>query len=285
MTGPSIFDLTGRRAVVTGGGTGLGYAMTEALAAAGATVLIAGRRVDMLTAAADQIRATLPEAMLLQETVDLYCATDVDRFAERAINRLGGVDIFVGNAGAVHAQGFGSMTQAEVDRTMQLNLNANIALSQSFAAHMMAQGWGRILFSSSTASHLAAPLQGNLTYAAAKSGVNGFMRVIAAELGRYGVTVNSLILGVFWTSILRDAVTALRIEEGEDAAEALIDGFVEMTALGRLGEPEDLHGIVQLLASDAGRYITGASIPMDGGTSVMMRPWRAPLQNFERTSA
>lgn len=285
MTGPSIFDLTGRRAVVTGGGTGLGYAMTEALAAAGATVLIAGRRVDMLTAAADQIRATLPEAMLLQETVDLYCATDVDRFAERAVDRLGGVDIFVGNAGAVHAQGFGAITQGEVDRTMQLNLNANIALSQSFAAHMMAQGWGRILFSSSTASHLAAPLQGNLAYAAAKSGVNGFMRVIAAELGRYGVTVNSLILGVFWTSILRDAVTALRIEEGEDAAEALIDGFVEMTALGRLGEPEDLHGIVQLLASDAGRYITGASIPMDGGTSVMMRPWRAPLQNFERTSA
>lgn len=285
MTGLNMFDLAGRKAVVTGGGTGLGYAMSEALAAAGATVLIAGRRVDMLAAAADQLRATLPEAVLLQETVDLYNSTDVDRFAQRAADRLGGVDIFVGNAGAVHAQGFGAMTPSEVDRALQLNLNANIALSQSFAMHMMAQGWGRILFSSSTASHLAAPLQGNLAYAAAKSGVNGFMRVIAAELGRYGVTVNSLILGVFWTSILRDAVTALRIEEGEDAAEALIDGFVEMTALGRLGEPEDLHGIVQLLASDAGRYITGASIPMDGGTSVMMRPWRAPLQNFERKSA
>ena len=75
MTGLNMFDLAGRKAVVTGGGTGLGYAMSEALAAAGATVLIAGRRVDMLAAAADQLRATLPEAVLLQETVDLYSST------------------------------------------------------------------------------------------------------------------------------------------------------------------------------------------------------------------
>nr|WP_087574130.1 SDR family oxidoreductase [Sphingomonas sp. CDS-1] len=273
MVGPEAFNLTGRKAVVTGGGTGLGYAMAQALAAMGATVLIAGRRTGMLMDATEQLRAAVPGATLLHETVDLYDMDDVLRFAKVAADRLGGVDIFVGNAGAVHAQSFGAITPKEVDRTLQLNLSANIALSQSFAKPMMAQRWGRILFSSSTAAHLAAPLQGNLAYAAAKSGMNGFMRVIAAELGRFGITVNSLILGVFWTSILREAVTRLRDEESDDAAEALIDGFVEMTALGRLGEPEDLHGLVQLLASDAGRYITGASFPVDGGTSIMMRPW------------
>jgi len=166
------------------------------------------------------------------------------------------------------------MTLAEIDRVLQLNLTANIALTQAFVPHMKRRGWGRILFSSSTASAFAAPLQGNLAYAASKSGLNGFMRVIAAELGRYGITVNAILFGVFWTSILRNAEEAVHEADGPAAADALIEGFTEMTALGRLGEPEDLHGLVQLLASDAGGYITGASIPLEGGTSIMMRPWR-----------
>lgn len=274
MNGFRNFDLTGRTALVTGGGTGLGYAMAQGLAAAGARVLITGRRHDLLDEAMRTLRRDVPGAAVVTGTVDLYDRDSIDALVDRTLATVGGIDILVGNAGAVHAEQLEDMTLPEIDRVLQLNLTANISLTQAFVPHMKAQGWGRIIFSSSTSSAMAAPFQGNLAYAASKSGLNGFARVIAGDLGHFGITVNCLILGLFWTSIVRNAEQQLRDTVSAEAADDLIAGFTEMTALGRLGDPDDLHGIVQLLGSDAGRYITGASIPLDGGTSIMMRPLR-----------
>jgi NAD(P)-dependent dehydrogenase (short-subunit alcohol dehydrogenase family) len=268
------FDLTGRTAVVTGGSTGLGYAMAYALAQSGAKVLISGRRESLLEEAARELKEELdrPDS-IVTVSADFYDRKSVDEFAREAIDRLNGVDIFIGNAGAVHAEQFDEISLQSIDSALQLNLVTNITLTQAFVPHMRQQKWGRIIFSSSTASHLYAPLQGNIVYSATKSGLNGFVRSIAGDLGRHGITVNSLIIGVHWTSILRGIVADMKEAGMADRAEAMVTTFVSMTAVGRLGEPEDLHGIVQLLASDAGAYITGASIPMDGGTSIMMYPY------------
>ncbi|MET0985345.1 MAG: SDR family oxidoreductase [Steroidobacteraceae bacterium] len=268
------FDLTGRKAVVTGGSTGLGYAMAYALAQSGAKVMISGRRESLLKEAADQLSTALGSRDAISWcAADLYDRKSVDEFAAHAIKAFNGVDIFVGNAGAVHAEHVAQITLENIDAALQLNLVTNITLTQAFLPHMRKQKWGRILFSSSTASHLYAPHQGNIIYSATKSGLNGFARSIAGDLGREGITVNNLIIGVHWTSILRGIVADMRKGGMGDQADELVNGFVRMTAVGRLGEVEDLHGIVQLLASDAGAYITGASIPMDGGTSIMMTPY------------
>lgn len=249
--------------------------MSRALLAKGARVLIVGRRQGLLDEAAAALTADQPGAEVIGQTADLYDRADVDALAQAALERLGHVDILIGNAGAVHEET--TVQHASFDACMQLNLNANIALTQAFAPGMKAQRWGRILFSSSTASHLAAPGRGNYVYAASKSGLNAYARTMASDLGPYGITVNSIIFGVFWTSIVDNAVAALREAQGDGAVDALIGGFTDMTALRRLGQIEDAEGLVQLLASDAGGYITGASIPLDGGTSIMMRPHEAPL--------
>lgn len=267
------FDLTGRRALVTGGSDGLGEGIAVALAGAGARVLIVGRDQGKLDRAAAAIAeaAECPAAQVSGLSADLYDRQGVRDLAAQA----GKIDIFAGNAGAVHAEQAGSISEAEMDACLQLNLVSNIMLTEALLPHMRAQKWGRILFSSSTASHLCAPLQGNHVYAATKSGLNGIARTMAGDLGREGITINNLVFGVFWTSILRGVVDQITAAQGHAASDALIGGFADMTAVGRLGEVADVHGIVQLLASDAGAYITGASIPLDGGTSIMMRSFPA----------
>lgn len=268
------FDLTGRTALVTGGSDGLGEGIAVALAGAGARVLIAGRDQAKLDRAAAAIAAATdrPQDQITGISADLYDRDGVRELAAFANEQFGGIDIFAGNAGAVHAEQVGEISEQEMDACLQLNLSSNIVLTQAFLPRMRAQKWGRIIFSSSTASHLCAPRQGNHVYAATKSGLNGIARTMAGDLGRDGITINNLIFGVFWTSILRGVVAQLTETQGAAVADGLINSFTVMTAVGRLGEVADLHGIVQLLASDAGSYITGASIPLDGGTSIMMGP-------------
>jgi NAD(P)-dependent dehydrogenase (short-subunit alcohol dehydrogenase family) len=244
--------------------------MARGLLRSGARVLISGRRRDALEKACATLREEVPGATVRLDTVDLYDRASIDAFTARALAETGGVDIFVGNAGAVHAQHFGDITYEETDRVLQLNLIANIALSQAFIPHMKKQAWGRFIYSSSTASELAAPLCANVVYAASKSGLNAFARALAGDLGRHGITVNNILFGMFLTTISLEAFRKLKETQGEAALNALVRSFTEMTALGRLGEAEEVEGLVQLLASDAGRYITGTSIPIDGGTSIMM---------------
>jgi NAD(P)-dependent dehydrogenase (short-subunit alcohol dehydrogenase family) len=269
------FDLSGRAALVTGGSTGLGEGFAVALAGAGARVLISGRDEDKLNQACASItrEAGCDPGKVTSVSADLYSPDGVSKLSDFVTGPYGGVDIFAGNAGAVHAEQAGAITQAETDACLQLNLVANIQLTEAFLPQMRAKRWGRIIFSSSTASALCAPMQGNHVYAATKSGLNGFARTMAGDLGRDGITINNIIFGVFWTSILRNYAENLTETEGKDVTRAFVKSFEEMTAVGRLGEVSDLHGLVQLLASDAGSYLTGVSIPLDGGTSIMMRPF------------
>ncbi|GGD80554.1 SDR family NAD(P)-dependent oxidoreductase [Croceicoccus mobilis] len=266
-------DLSGRHALVTGGGTGIGLAMATALASHDAAVMLAGRRAEVLDKAADLIRKRCPGAAVSCQTADLYDAASVEALGRNALDALGHVDIFLGNAGALHFEPADAITLAEAERCLRVNLTANMMLVQQMLPGMRQRGYGRILFSSSTASRSVATGQCNVAYSAAKAGLNAYARSLAAEFGRDGVTANVLLLGVIWTEILHKAVADLKAGQGDAAADALTAGFEAMTATGRLGEPGDIAGIAALLASPAGAHVTGAEIPVDGGNAIMMMPF------------
>jgi gluconate 5-dehydrogenase len=247
------FDLSGRVALVTGASRGLGLAMAEALAAAGATVVLNGRHPDTLKVAADRIR----EHGL---TVDTSAFDVTDRQAmESAIESIVAshrhLDILIANAGITHRAPLAEWTSEAWDAVLAANLSACFFLAQSAAVGMRSRGYGRIIFTTSLIGIL-----GRRTihaYAASKSGLAGLARSLAAELGEHGITCNSIAPGWFETELtaplLADAAFVARIND--------------RVPLRRWGKPHDLAGAAVFLASDAASYITAQQIVVDGGLS------------------
>lgn len=258
------FDLTGKSAVVTGGATGIGYNITRALVTSGADVLICARRADALRTAMKQLNQD-PDAKgeVFFETVDLSDRKSIESFAQYSVDLLGGVDIFVGNAGQDILSTIDGMLDESIDQTIQVNFSSNVALFRSYLPYMRKQRWGRVIFSSSASSICSSATDGMSVYGASKAALNAFTRAAAAEAGRDNITVNSLILGVFMTKMLADVV--------ESAGEGFVDTYKVMTSLGRLAACEEIEGLIQLLASNAGSYITAASIAIDGGLTSMLK--------------
>ena len=166
----------------------------------------------------------------------------------------------------------GSIKDETLDRLLQVNVAANISLCQYFLPHMQNNKWGRVIFSSSIGSVRAASDVGTSVYGACKGALNSFTRLAAAEVGHENVTVNSIIIGLYKSVMFDGALRELEETQGPEVAKALDDSFATMTALGRIGKPEDLEGVVQLLASNAGSYITGSEVIVDGGMAIMMKP-------------
>ena len=180
--------------------------------------------------------------------------------------------ILVGNAGATYAEQVGEIKPETVDAIYQLNLTSNIQLAQAFLPRMQKNKWGRIIFSSSIGSVMSLSKQGTVVYATTKAAVSALARNLAGDLGHDNITCNGLQLGFFMTDILTDVAKQITDAQGADAAKQFLNEFASNTALGRIGNPAEIEGLVQLLASDAGSYITGANIAIDGGMSIMMRP-------------
>jgi NAD(P)-dependent dehydrogenase (short-subunit alcohol dehydrogenase family) len=266
------FDLTGRTALVTGGATGLGYCMARALAQSGARVIIAARRENLLKDACERLNKEPHVSNVTWRALDLNDRANVDDFARFAITTYGGIDVYVGNAGGSYTEPMEQLSLDTVDEALQTNLTSNIQFAKAFLPGMVERRFGRFIYSSSIAAVTAAPGVGNFTYSASKAALDGFARTIAGDYGVHNITANSIILGFYRTDIFIDAVAGLRAMAGEAAARAFEDSFRLSTALGRFAEPAEIEGLVQLLASDAGSYITGASIAADGGMSMMMRP-------------
>ena len=266
------FDLTGKNALVTGGATGLGFHMTRALARAGASVIIAARREDVLRSAVKELKADPFVKNVSYKVVDLIDRASVDALAAHAIATLGGIDIFVGNAANTFVEQIPEFNMESIDEGMQLNLMSNMQLAKSFLPGMKQRLWGCFIFSSSIASVMVSPREGTATYAASKAGLNGFCRQIAADMGHYNINANALVLGFFKTDVYDAGVKFLKDTQGPETAQKFVNDFVSAAALGRIADPSEVEGLVQLLASDAGSYITGASIAIDGGMSIMMRP-------------
>ncbi len=248
----ALFDLAGRVALVTGGSKGLGKAMARGFAEAGADVVISSRHEDELRAAAAEIQQGTG-VRVAWFVADMTRRDDVRRLARAAVEAMGKVDILVNNAGTNLPQAIDEIRDEDWDRVVELNLTSCMALTRELVGPMKERGWGRIIHISSIMG-LASKAKRNV-YSATKTALIGLARASALDLGPFGVTVNCLAPGPFTTE-LTDRVLS----------EAERRGAAERTALGRWGQPRELVGPALLLASDAGSYITGAVLLVDGGT-------------------
>jgi len=247
----TLFDLAGRTALVTGGNKGLGRAMATGLARSGAKVFIASRNAAELEATAEAISRETGRRCEWA-TVDMSRRDEIARLAETAIGRLGKIDILINNAGMNFPQAIDDVTDEAWDRVVEVNLSSVMALTRSVVPGMKERRWGRIVHISSIMGRVSKEKRN--AYSATKSALQGLCRASALDLGAYGVTVNCLAPGPFLTempmSILSDAEK---------------QAFADRTALGRWANPDELVGPVLLLASEAGSYITGQTLYVDGG--------------------
>ncbi|PZR92384.1 MAG: gluconate 5-dehydrogenase [Stutzerimonas stutzeri] len=247
----SLFDLTGKTALVTGGNSGIGLAMARALGLAGARLVLVARREAELRQAAEELAA---EGLAVDAVPADLALPDAGTALATTCKALGReIDILVNAAGLNLRQPFAEVTAAAFDLHMAVHLRAPFLLTQAFAPGMAARGYGRIVTIASLQSWRAFP--DSAPYGAAKGGVVQLTRAIAEEWSRRGVTCNAIAPGFFPTPLTAPVFA----DPGRAARNAA------QTAIGRNGELDDLTGATVFLAAPAAAYITGQTIAVDGG--------------------
>jgi 3-oxoacyl-[acyl-carrier protein] reductase len=245
-----MFDLSGKTALVTGASGGIGGAVARALHKQGATVAISGTRKDALDALAGELGErvhVLPANLAHAEEVEALIPA-----AEAAMKQL---DILVANAGITRDNLFVQLKDAEWDEVIAVNLTATFRLARKATLGMMRRRFGRIIGISSVVGFTGNPGQGN--YAAAKAGMIGMMKSLAAEYAKRGVTANCVAPGMI--------ATAMTDKLNDKQREAILS----RVPAGRLGAPDDVAGAVVFLASNEAAYVTGATIHVNGGMAMI----------------
>jgi 3-oxoacyl-[acyl-carrier protein] reductase len=253
----NLFDLAGRTALVTGASSGLGLRFAEVLAANGAAVTVVARRQERLAAVAKRIEQAGGRA--LPVAADVCNRSDMIRAFDAAERTFGTVDILVNNAGVVHADRIVELPEAEWRRVLGTDLDAVLFWSQEAARRLLAaEKPGAILNISSVAGFNVS--KGIAAYAVAKAGVIQLTKALALELASKRIRVNALAPGWIMTDLNREYLSSER-------GQAIKRGI----PLGRFGEEQDLDGALLLLVSDAGRYMTGTTVAVDGGQLIVLR--------------
>jgi 3-oxoacyl-[acyl-carrier protein] reductase len=251
MTAAEIFDLTGRVALVTGASSGLGEHFAEVLAANGADVVLVARRAERLTAVTERIRKSGRRA--ISTAADVRDNGAMQRVFDAAEKELGTVTLLVNNAGIVHSGRAIELKEEDWRRVLATNLDAVFFWAQEAARRMLGVGKGGAIVNIASVLGVL-PDKGVIAYAAAKAGVIQLTKALALELAFKGIRVNAIAPGWITTEINRDYLAS---ERGL--------AMKRQIPMGRFGEVEDLDGPLLLLASDAGRYMTGATVVTDGG--------------------
>ncbi len=252
MTVLDQFRLVGRRALVTGGGRGLGRVIAQALAEAGADVAVAGRTPDVCQQAAREIAAATGRRALAF-AADVSVAAEVERLVRDVESGLGPIDVLVNNAGVNIRGVVEELGESDWDVVVDTNLKAPFLCTRAVGPGMRERGWGRVINLGSILSVVALP--GRAPYASSKAGVLGLTRVLALEWAKHGVTVNAICPGPFATEMNRQLLS--------DPVK--YQAFVEKIPLGRWGELQEIAGAAVFLASDAASFVTGSALFVDGG--------------------
>ncbi len=243
--------LKGQVAIVTGAGQGIGRAVALTLAREGATVVVNDIDLEKAEKVAEEIKSQGGQALPVQ--ADVSKAKDVDILVKKALNSYKRVDILVNNAGVAKMTRLLELTEAEWDRTMNINIKGQFLCSKAVIAHMIKQKRGKIVNIASLAAHIGAP--GLAAYGASKGGVVQLTKALAVELGKYNIMVNAVSPGLTLTDLIKSAV--------KDRPD-FIEG-IDRIPLRRAAEPEDIANAVLFLASSESDYITGQVIIVDGG--------------------
>ncbi len=247
----ATLDLKGKIALVTGGGRGMGEAFARILALNGAQVAVCDLNHSAAVAVAKRINGSGGTAKAYR--VDVSAPVEVARLIAEILDRRGKIDILVNNAGVLKPTAFAQISEAEWQSVMRVNVDGVFYCCKYVVPSMVQNRYGKIVNISSTAGKSSSTF-GGIHYTASKAAVLGITRHLARELGQYGINVNAVCPGSIDTPMLSESSSGDKIEAA-----------VKKIPWGRLGRPEEVANLVLFLASDASRYITGASIDINGG--------------------
>lgn len=239
-------------ALVTGGGSGLGYAITQKFVANGIETIIAGRDIEKLSKAKNELGP-----LCHFKVCDVSDLPSLPWFVSEIIKEFGQIDILVNNAGINQKKDFTEVTDEEFQRIITTNVCAVFALSREVVKYMLEKGSGSIINISSMAAQYGLPKV--IAYSASKTAIDGMTRAMAVELSPKGIRVNAIAPGFIYSDMTAKAL------DSDPERKAKVFG---RTPMGIMGQPEDIGNAAMYLASDAAKYVTGVVLPVDGGNSI-----------------
>ena len=249
-----MFDLTGKVAVVTGARQGIGRGIALKLAEAGADITVSDISLEDCQKVVDEIKSQERKGLAVK--CDVTQKSEVEEMVAQTVKELGKVDILVNNAGIYAPKPFLELTEEEWDRTVDIDLKGQFLCAQAAAKEMAKNKWGRIINIASIASgQVGAGVLASAHYCAAKGGVTGMTEALALELAPMGIRVNAVGPGAIDTPMTKGAFVDEQVKKS----------FLARVPVGRIGQPEDIAGMVVYLASDEADYVNGATIFIDGG--------------------
>jgi NAD(P)-dependent dehydrogenase (short-subunit alcohol dehydrogenase family) len=255
VTVRELFDLSGKVAIVTGGGSGIGRQMADGLAEAGANLVLCARKAERCEQAAAELEQLDVRALGLG--CDVRDPQQIEAVVRRTVDELGGVDVLVNNAGTVWGAAPEDMPLEGWQKVVDVNLTGVFLFAQAAGRVMIERGGGSIVNIASVSGMRGAPAEvvNTVVYHATKGGVIAFTRDLAWKWARHGIRVNAIAPGWFPSDM-----SGYGLERHEETLKRHIP-------LGRFGGPHDLEGVVVFLASDAAAYVTGHTLVVDGGES------------------